>query len=104
MTTLTDIVLATPAGGKQKLDIEGRTFIVYYDEQDARGDNGLLREGDVTGEYEVWLKTGPDDVLDLREIARVHVSPHGTSGYGNDRAKFHSADVCASAIMRTIGR
>lgn len=102
--TLDGIILDMSHGDKLKLTVEERTFVLYYDEQGARGDDGLPVRGDVTGEYEVWLQTGPDDVRDLREVARVHVSPHGSSGYGNDRAKFHSANVCATAIMRTIGR
>lgn len=101
--TLTDVILDMSHGEKMALTIEGRTFVLYYDEQGARGDDGHPVHGDVTGEYEVFHQHGPDDGPgNLREIARVHVSPHGASGYGNDRAKYHSADVCATAIMRTI--
>lgn len=85
-------------GGREK------TFVVYYDEQGARGDDGLPVHGDVTGDFEAWELVGPDEVRDLKLVKRQHVSPHGSSGYGNDRAKPYAVEQIVTALSAKVFR
>lgn len=82
--------------GKHELEIGGLPFTIYYDEQGAMGDNGMGVPGDKTGEWEVWSGD--------KNIARVHVSPHGDSGYGNDQAPIYAAEQVAQAIQGALAR
>jgi hypothetical protein len=78
--------------GTMDVIVNGVEFTVHYDERQATGDNGRPVRGDMVGDFEV--------VHDGRVINRVHVSPHGTSGYGNPRAKSYAAETAAAAITR----
>ncbi len=83
--------IAKMTDGTLRFTINGvGPFTVYYDQSGAMGDDNLPVAGDVTGEYEV--------VFDGNVIFRQHVSPHGTSGYGNVHAKDHGAAEVALAI------
>jgi hypothetical protein len=77
-------------------------FVIYYDEQQATGDNGKPVKGDKTGDYEVFVKTNAAAPHDLRRIADVHVSPHGTSPYGNPSAPRYAAERVAEAIIAEL--
>lgn len=94
MATLSQTILTTP--GAQEITLLGRTYLVTYETAGAVGDNGLPVCGDVTGEYEV--RRGD------RVLLRQHVSPYGTSGYGNASALRYGAERVAEAILRDLGR
>lgn len=89
--------LAQMHDGVKELVIDDVGFTIYYDERGATGDNGAPVPGDVVGDFEV--REGLDGPLGLRFVANVHVSPHGTSGYGNPHAKGYSARLAAEAIV-----
>jgi tape measure domain-containing protein len=76
------------------------TFIVYYDQQEARGDRGGRVPGLVTGEYEVWTSPTPDDLHSHKEVLRQHVSPGKPLG---DQQRY-AAERCAEAIMVALRR
>ena len=87
--------------GKHEITANGVPFTLYYDEQGAIGDSGSPVRGDKTGEWEVFL--GHGDRLG-RAVARVHVSPHGSSGYGNNAAPRYAAEQVAQAITKELRR
>lgn len=82
--------------GKHKIAVNGVPFTLYYDEQGAVGDSGSPVRGDKTGDWEVFK--GHDEPLG-RAVARVHVSPHGSSGHGNSAAPRYAAEQVSRAIM-----
>jgi hypothetical protein len=88
--------------GKHPVAINGVRFVIFYDEAQALGDNGKPVKGDKTGEWEVFHQIDPADENNLREVIRQHVSPHGTSKYGNPSAPRYSAERVAEAILRVI--
>ena len=87
--------------GKHEITANGVPFTLYYDEQGAVGDSGSPVRGDKTGEWEVF--SGHGEPLG-RAVARVHVSPHGSSGYGNNAAPRYAAEQVAQAITAEMRR
>jgi hypothetical protein len=91
--SITQLVLGVEPGGPGRWLMNGRNVVVYYDERQARGDNGALTD-DRTGEYAAWVED--------RCVIRQHVSPFG-GRYGNPGAKQYAADRVADAIARAVG-
>lgn len=81
--------------GKAELVVNGQSFTVYYDEEQAMGDNGQPVRGDFVGDYQVVHNDGSPYG---RTILHQHVSPHGSSGYGNAQAKSYAATRVGEAI------
>jgi hypothetical protein len=99
MTSIIGMLCQLESGSRTPLRLNGATdFVVYYDEQPALGDDNEPVKGDVTGEYELCT-TGHDTFDGTRVIFRQHVSPHGTSGYGNDRARPWAAEQVLNAMV-----
>jgi hypothetical protein len=82
--------------GKHEIIANGVPYTLYYDEHGATGDSGAPVRGDKTGEWEVFH--GHGDQIKGQAVARVHVSPHGTSGYGNDAAPRYAAEEVARKL------
>lgn len=85
-------IAAMDGTGTLAVRVNDAEYTVHYDQREATGDNGQPVRGDFTGDYEV--------VHDGRVIERMHVSPHGSSGYGNSYAKGHSASTVAAMIAK----
>lgn len=83
--------------------LNGTAFKVWYDQQGAVGDSGAPVQGDVTGDYEAAI-ADPQSSLGYRVFFRQHVSPHGTSGYGNSEAKAYAAGAVARAMAQSMSR
>jgi hypothetical protein len=81
---------------------DGLIYTVFYAQHGAIGDNGQPVSGDVTGEYEVLAApVGDDWLVGAKDVLRrLHVSPHGTSGYGNASAKGYAANEVQATIVR----
>lgn len=96
------VVLAIEPGGKAAMQMShlGRTasFLVYYDEQQARGDHGGLVEGFVTGDYEVWLTRNLEDQNPSRNLLRQHVSPGQPMG----QQRVYAAERCVKAMKNHL--
>lgn len=75
---------------------DGANCQIKYREYPAIGDNGQPVRGDVTGEYSVQVGGA--------YVSSVVVSPHGTSGYGNPRAKSYSAEEVERSIATLTAR
>jgi hypothetical protein len=82
--------------GALELAVNDVEFVVRYEQDGAVGDNGQPVAGDVTGDYTV---IGPRD----RRFYQ-HVGPHGTSGYGNPRARSWAAEQVGRRIAETVHR
>jgi hypothetical protein len=87
--------------GKHEIMYGDVPYTLYYDESPAQGDHGGTVRGDKTGEWEVFH--GHGDPLGLKEVTRVHVGPHGSSGYGNAAAPRYAAEQVADAIRKHRG-
>lgn len=75
---------------------DGAKCQISYREYPAIGDNGQRVRGDKTGSYMI-------DV-DGTYAGSVEVGPHGTSGYGNSRAKSYGAEQVEDSIARITAR
>ena len=93
----------TASGGIAGVERSGE-FVVFYDEQPALGDDNKPVRGDVTGDYSVYTTGHADSSDGLRYLTSVHVSPHGTSGYGNDCARPYAAERVLEAMLAEIDR
>lgn len=87
-------VFSVDAGGRSK------TFIVYYDQEEARGDRGQRVPGFISGDYEVWTSPTPDDLGSHKEVLRQHVSPGKPKG----QQQIYAAEQCARAILASVNR
>ena len=98
-TTVLAQVLAVKSGDKEVLTLSrgdrAVTFVLYYDEQEARGDSGARVPGFVSGEYEVWTTPTPEDLGTYQEVIRQHVSPGQPGGLPQQ----HAAEQCARAMQ-----
>lgn len=90
--TMLEIVLQTEDGAPSRWRIGEHDVVVYYDTQQAVGDNGQPTD-DLTGEYEAWV--------DDRCVKRQHVSPYG-GRYGNPHAQRYAAEQVARALERAV--
>lgn len=101
-TEIAKHVAGIGSDGPLELVVNGEGFTVYYDEKPAVGDNGQPVRGDVTGDFEVFR--GVDGPVGLKRLGDVHVSPHGSSGYGNPHAKPYACDEVGRIIANAVGR
>lgn len=93
---------AMKGGDTLEVVLNGIGFTVRYFEEGAVGDSGAPVRGDVTGNYTISANRfrGEDNYY----LRSVHVSPHGTSGYGNSEAKNYSATEVARIICEHANR
>lgn len=96
--------LAELGAGRHDIHIDNVHFVLYYDEHRAIGDNGQPVAGDITAELELYRVTGPDPLINVRELARIHVAPHGASGYGNPHAHTSAFERAGAAIADELLR
>lgn len=73
-----------------------KTWNVYYSADTATGDDGNPVHGDEVGDY--MLSDGVWGGESRFRTQYFHVSPHGSSGYGNSGAKMYGASECANAM------
>lgn len=100
---LQGVLMAIAPGGKAVFSLRGRnetpwTFIVYYDQEEARGDRGQRVPGFVSGDYEVWTSPTPEDLSTHREVLRQHVSPGKPGGLQQS----YAAEQCVRAMLQRV--
>jgi len=93
-------LLNMASGDRLDLTVNGEPYTVYWDAQDAVGDNGFRVPGDQTGTYEVFRGSAVDSPVGLKPVARIPVGPHGNSGHGNPEARRFGADQVIAALQR----
>lgn len=98
--SLDGTLLGMDSGDRLDLTVNGEPYTVYWDAQDARGDNGYRVPGDQTGTYEVFHGSAVESPVGLKAVARIHVGPHGSSGYGNPAARRHGVDQVIAALQQ----
>lgn len=107
MSKIIGQLLAIPSGEKRVFKLRGPgyevSFVVYFDAEEARGDMGGRVPGMISGEYEVWATTNPEDQGTYREVTRQHVSPGKPGGMQQS----YAAEQCVKAMaawVRSPGR
>lgn len=101
MTTLTDWLM-TLGPGRHDFALNGVPMVLFYDEEQAIGDDGRPVYGFKTGHYEVFQQPeGSDGLIGLKEIIRINVSPHTHGRGGNRYAQRHACSRIAEALERT---
>lgn len=100
---LADEAIAPMASGRMIIVLNGLPYGIWYDEHGATGDDGQPVRGDVTGDFELVRLDGEDTIYG-RTILHQHVSPHGTSGYGNPHAKQWAAEQVGLALANDAAR